>query len=125
MTLTELAGYNCSTIRTQTPDGTMFVTIIEDNNSIPVEILVSIGKTGTRIRAWTEAVQGLCTTILSLGGKLTDIANSIDNISTDDRYETKSGPEGLVKCIAIYLKSRADLIKEHESDLPKLEMPWI
>lgn len=123
MTLTALVGYNCSTIRTQTPDGTMFVTIIEDSNSIPIEVLVAIGKTGTRVRAWTEAIQGLCTTILSLGGKLTDIANSIDAISIDDRYETKSGPEGLVRCIAIYLQSRADLVKD--GDLPKLDMPWL
>jgi hypothetical protein len=121
--LKELRSYDCSTIRQDTPDGTMFVTIIEDEKAKPIEVLVSIGKTGTSIRAWTEAVQGLCNMVLSKGGGLTDIVNSIDSITTDKAYRNiRSGPEGLVRCISVYLRSRADLIKDEK---PSLDMPWI
>ena len=48
-----LPGY---TMRGESPFGTVFVTISEDPNSVPYEVFVSIGKSGTDLKAQGESI---------------------------------------------------------------------
>ncbi len=92
------------TIRVMTPDGVMFVTIVESANGTrpqPAEILIVLGKTGSAIAAWANMAALLCSVLLERGVSLADIAVKISNILSDGRtthttgMDIRSGPEGL------------------------------
>lgn len=85
----------------RTPDGKMWLTVVEDELNHPVEIHVSIGKTGGSVAAWTNAVTNLINTMLEYNVPMTRIIEEISGITTDklSRYPSgvtiRSGPEGI------------------------------
>jgi hypothetical protein len=92
------------TVRVMTPDGVMFVTIVENSNGTrpqPAEILVTLGKTGSAIAAWANMAALLTSFLLERGVSLVDIAVKISNILSDKQtaqtagMDIRSGPEGL------------------------------
>lgn len=92
------------TVQVMTPDGKMFVTIVENPNNgrpKPEQILIVLGKTGSAIAAWANMAGLLTTLLLDKGVPLSDIAVQISNILTDRRtsqsngLDIRSGPEGL------------------------------
>lgn len=92
------------TVRVMTPDGVLFVTIVEDSGGSmpkPVQVLITLGKTGSAIAAWANMTALLCSVLLERGVQLADIAMEISNILSDKRaptgngFDIRSGPEGL------------------------------
>jgi hypothetical protein len=93
------------TVRVMTPDGVMFVTVVEDEKlgrePKPVQVLITLGKTGSAIAAWANMTALLTTVLLERGVELTDVAMEISNILSDKRaphgngIDIRSGPEGL------------------------------
>lgn len=94
------------TVRVMTPDGIMFVTVIEEQLNgksmpQPVEILIVMGKTGSAISAWANMAALLSSMLLNRGVQLADIAKEISHILSDGRVhqgigmDIRSGPEGL------------------------------
>lgn len=107
------------TVRVMTPDGIMFVTIVEDANNgrpKPAEILITIGKTGSAITAWANAAAILTSLLLRNGVSVADISMQISNILSDSRTSTKSGieirsgPEGLQYALTRYNANRQERI---------------
>lgn len=101
--------YNSITIRSRTPDGTMFVNIMEDNETgKPCEIQIIIGKAGTNLRAWTDSVSRLVTMVLKCGGTLEDIITELSNTTSDkliiddSQVPVRSGPDGFVMALMKY-----------------------
>src|SRR6267143_4805519 len=95
-------------IQTHTPDGTMYVTIME-RNGVPYKIDVQIGKSGSSIRAWTDAIARLVSLALRSGVNIHTIVEEVSDITSyrqawQQDKEIRSGPEGLAYSLLRYLK---------------------
>jgi hypothetical protein len=95
-------------IEVDTPDGIMYVTIMEVDNQ-PVKMQIIIGKAGTAIMAWAQATSDLATAVLSTGAgvnKLIEIFSMQTSGSAPklgkDGLHLRSGPEGVCKALIIY-----------------------
>ncbi len=90
------------TVRVETPDGTEFVTIAEDEKGKPVHVSVTIGKAGTNVAAWAEALSRLLTIALRRGIEFHRLLEEISNITSGNLRIMargticKSGPEGVL-----------------------------
>src|SRR5688572_23478288 len=88
------------TQRIGTPDGTLFVHIIEDNNR-PVMIQINAGKSGTSVAAWCDALARAINTALVSGIDWMKFIEEFSNITTSkairlvNGVEARSGPEGV------------------------------
>lgn len=108
MSLTRSEVLDSYTARIETPDGTMFVTIIENQNK-PIEVKVMIGKTGYSVFAWAEALAGVISLCLSSGVQIQQIIQEISNITTDkvrlsSTSSVRSGPEGVALGMMKYMQ---------------------
>lgn len=120
-------NYDCAVVRVETPDGSLFVVVVEDTLGEPMEVHLSLGKTGTTIRAWTEAVQACITLLLKTGTRLEDIINLFTNVTTGKLvyhagvFPIKSGPEGLAHALKIYIAGKVNVPEFRGMNrLPKL-----
>lgn len=110
---TVLPSYTAKVI---TPDGTMFVNISE-RDSKPYRVDATIGKAGSAVNAWAQALSLSVTLALQNGISLYDIIeglsnNATDRISYSNGRVIRSGPDGLVNGLSIYVASKeAERIK--------------
>ena len=97
---------NAYAIRVPSPDGVMFVHCIENDNKLE-EIQISIGKTGSSVRAWADGLARM----LTLSLKYNDINNilvELSSITTDKsvlnskRMHIKSGPDAIFNALMMY-----------------------
>src|SRR5467141_247867 len=72
-----------STRRVETPLGTMYVTITEDDKGQPFEVFISLGKAGGALMADVEAIGRLISLALRSGIPLTEIYRQLRGISSD------------------------------------------
>ena len=72
-----------TTIRKETPLGTMFVNITEDDRSQPFEVFVTLGKAGGSAMADAEAMGRLISLALRSGIPLMEIHRQLRGISSD------------------------------------------
>src|SRR5882762_423706 len=72
-----------STRRVETPLGTMYVTITEDDKGQPFEVFMSLGKAGGALMADVEAIGRLISLALRSGVPLTEIYRQLRGISSD------------------------------------------
>ncbi len=109
------------TVKVMTPDGVMFVTIVEEEDVIsgdtgPVQILITIGKTGSAIAAWANMAALLTSALLETDLSISDIIMRISNILSDKTTEHKtgidirSGPEGLQYALTRHNEDRQNRI---------------
>src|SRR5258706_7692071 len=70
------------TVKVSTPDGNMFFTILENNNK-PVSVDIVIGKAGSSIQAWSQALAHVITLALRNNVDILTIAEEISNITSD------------------------------------------
>lgn len=97
-----------TTYRIYTPDGTMFVHIMEDDNNAVQGILVNIGKAGTRVSAWAQSVASIITLALSSGASLQTVIDELKDITSDgtprigSATTVRSGPEGIYSALIQY-----------------------
>lgn len=99
--------YPTFSIKVDTPDGKMFVHILEDKDGLPVRVLINIGKAGTNLAAWADATSRLVTMML----KYASIYIIIEELSgiTSSRFSllahgevVRSGPEGIARALLKY-----------------------
>lgn len=98
------------TIKTHTPDGTLFTTIVEELDA-PRQVLLNIGKSGHSLQAWADALARVITLALRSGLTLNSIIAEISNISTERRSfsngtTVRSGPEGLAHALLKYVSAK-------------------
>ena len=112
--------YNNVTERVQTPDGTLFVIIIEDDEHKPIMIQISGAKTGTQVAAWCDALVRVCNIALSQGVDFMKFVEEFSNITTSKAIRlvtgvtARSGPEGVAIALMRYRDGRNN--EEEEID---------
>ena len=72
-----------STRRIESPLGTMYVTITEDDRGQPFEVFMSLGKAGGALMAYVEAIGRLISLALRSGVPLPEIYRQLRGISSD------------------------------------------
>src|SRR6266545_3528841 len=72
-----------STRRIETPLGTMYVTITEDDRGQPFEVFISLGKAGGALMADVEAIGRLLSLALRSGIPLREVYRQLRGISSD------------------------------------------
>lgn len=103
------------TVRVETPDGTMFVTIVEnEKDRKPIMITINIGKVGLAVAAWAEALARTISIALRQDVPLHKILEEVSNITTSSlRILSKgtvcrSGPEGVAIAIMKYMRMKQE-----------------
>lgn len=100
-----------TSIRVVTPDGTMFVHIGEYDGG-PKKVWLHIGKAGTSLSTWTDALGRVISLALRNGVKLSDVVEEISNIKTSRTRKAangayiSSGPDGLAHGLLSYAASK-------------------
>lgn len=97
-----------SSIKVITPDGTLFVHLLEDDDGRPIRLLLNIGKNGYSLNAWASALAQAISLALRKGASVHDVIESISNITSDgnkreQRNGVRSGPEGVVSALMRYV----------------------
>src|SRR2546422_4179279 len=69
--------------RVETPLGTMYVNITEDDKGQPFEVFISLGKAGAPLMADVEAIGRLISLALRAGVPLRDVHRQLRGISSD------------------------------------------
>lgn len=121
--------YQSMQMRVQTPDGTMFVNVMDDEEGNPTQVIINIGKAGSAIAAWAHALSAMITVGLKAGVKLEVYLTELSSITSDKRARTisstcTSGPEGVWMALVRYRKEKfkqlqeqlGDLLEEEDSD---------
>lgn len=99
-----------STVKCSTPDGSMFFTIVE-NNGKPIGVDIVIGKAGSSIQAWAQAISKLITVALRNNIELSAIAEELSGITSDKlsfsgERAVRSVPDAITQAILLYLSSK-------------------
>lgn len=111
------------TVRVRTPDGTMFVIILEDKAGKPIGININIGKAGSPLVAWAQATAVLITRLLESGIGVNDIISELSELRAErapvlsgaGQVPIRSGPDGLCFALMEYRKSKfKDLVSTLE-----------
>jgi|SRR6266849_5651558 len=103
---------NCQSIKVHTPDGTMFFNIIEDKDK-PVGVTIILGKAGSSVQAWSQALAAVITLALRNNVEISIIAEEVSSITTDkvsfsnDRV-IRSVPDAIAQAILIYLANKSN-----------------
>lgn len=112
--------FNSVQMKVRTPDGTMFVNVMEDANGKPFQVIITIGKNGSSPAAWAQALASIITAALQSGTKMETILTELSQISTDREVGTTihskctSGPMGVWQALVRYRNQR---FKELETSL--------
>jgi hypothetical protein len=111
--MTEPEVMDTSTIKIETPDGTMFVAISEYDHGHPCRVEIHIGKAGSQLLAWANGLSTTCTLALQHGVPMSEIMCHLLGVSSGrqatkylNRVDVKSGPDGVAKAMMTYLMSR-------------------
>lgn len=131
MELIPLKAYPCEIIRQNTPDGVLWLFVVEDDSGKPIRMTFEIGKSGASIRAWCDALSRVACLLLDKGGTIEQIMAELSNITTDksvvdtvtEHLTTRawSGPEGICKAIAKYKDRRYKrFLAEHNENSPEV-----
>lgn len=104
------------TWKVMTPNGVMFITIVESINylkkPIPVEILITIGKSGSAIMAWANMTASLISLLFKKKAGIEDIIAEISMNLSDHSVLQKPGvsirsePEGIKYALMRYQEYR-------------------
>lgn len=105
-------------VRVPTPDGTMYVTIMENENRRPFQILINIGKAGTSVSAWADALSRIVSKLFETGVGVNEIIEEFSLMGTDkvarmdDGSQVHSGPEGVAVALMRYRSGKFQELKE-------------
>lgn len=111
------------TMQVPTPDGTMFVTIMENDSGSPIGIQVHIGKSGAPLSAWSNALSRMATLALDKGASINDLIEELSGQTSDKARITpngeavRSGVEGLWVCLIRYKRDKFELVSQSLGDI--------
>lgn len=103
--------YKGQSHKVDTPDGKIFVNVVEDEDGKPMEVFIFAGKAGTPVYAWANMAAGLITALLEHGVSVHEIIELLKDITSSgsarlasDGYKIRSGPEGIWYALVRYNK---------------------
>jgi len=107
---------NSLTYKIATPNGIMFVTLVESidyrKRPVPVNILITIGKSGSAIMAWANMTASLISLLFKMKADIEDIIAEISMNLSDHSVLQKPGisirsePEGIKYALLRYQEDR-------------------
>lgn len=99
------------TYRVETPIGTMYVNVMEDEKGKAIGIDVHLGKAGSESNAWPHVLARIINCALDHGATVNDIIDELSETTSDrgsrrfgDNIPVRSGPDGI--CVALMMYSR-------------------
>lgn len=107
--------WNAYSIRTRTPEGTMFVQFMENEKTDKLEmILINIGKAGSGLAAWADAASRLINMLIAKGVDAYDAALELSDMRSDkyildNMVSVRSGPDGLSRTIQKYVRIKNNI----------------
>lgn len=108
----EQTHFNGLTIQVETPEGRMFVMIIEDNDGKPIAIDLKVGKAGAPLQAWAIAFARIMTISLDHGVTLEELITELSQQKSDRSkvgahgVTISSGPDGVCYALMQYRKDK-------------------
>jgi hypothetical protein len=96
-------------VRVETPDGTMYVHVLENDKGLPCQVNINIGKAGTNLAAWADACARLVSRMMP------NIHGAIEELSgiTSSGFRRmvkgdviRSGPAGIAYALLKYNKEK-------------------
>jgi hypothetical protein len=110
--------YNSLTIQEPTPEGTAFITVVEDKPGEIVHVDFQIGKSGTTVRTYTYAMAQLVTFLFEKGCTIKEVIDRLTDIASDRAPRltaggsyNRSGAEALASALRQYENSIVKEIK--------------
>lgn len=105
------------TVKVITPDGVMFVHIMEYENGLPYKLDLSIGKAGSSVQAWAQALSRVISLALVMGVPIASIAEGVSAITTDKlsfngNRAVRSGPDGIAQAIIQYMADKSPVFRK-------------
>lgn len=107
--------------KVRSPDGTIFVNVMENQAGEPVGIIINIGKSGSSVAAWAQALGEMISLALEQGVKLEAILTKLSSITSSGSARSKdvvvnSGPEGVFIALLKYRSSKFEELKASLGD---------
>ena len=120
--------YSSLTYQIKTPDGMMYINLLEDKDGSLVMIDVQIGKAGGSLRVWAHTMGRLLTMLLEHGAYIDDLIDELSGQTTDKLamhqggLKVRSGPEAIYIALMKYKTDKYErLVKELHVDKHKNE----
>lgn len=114
--------FNNTTFRISTPEGEMFVTVIEDSVGKVTAIDIKVGKAGSALQAWTHSFARTLTLAIEKGATVEELIVELSG-QTSDKTRTqdngiiiRSGPDGVCYALLRYQKEKYRHIYLDEDD---------
>lgn len=104
--------YSSMTVEVITPDGNLYYTICDAEDSTPIKVISVFGKSGTSLAAWAQALDILVNMLLARGTGINDIIEALSNLSNDKvirdhkGVRVGSGPEGMAVALMEYKRQK-------------------
>lgn len=104
------------TIRVPCPEGTAYVQILEFETGKIYKIIMSIGKAGSTVNAYCQAMADMATSLLHNGQTLNDVIAILSGITSDkstkhQAFGIRSGPEALGLALSKYRTTLGGTVK--------------
>lgn len=111
--LAENQMYESTSYRVESPDGTMFVIVADDERGKPIHIQINIGKAGASVSAWSHAMSRLMTVMLTNGFGINDLIRELSQttsdklvLSGDGMIPIRSGIDAVCMALMMYRKDK-------------------
>lgn len=107
---------NSIVTKVRSPDGTIFVNVMEKDGE-PYQVILNIGKAGSNVAAWAQALGSMISVALQNKVPLEKILTELSSLTssgTPRSIETpiKSGPEGVYVGLLHYRRQRFEDMKK-------------
>lgn len=108
--------YKSVVSKVRSPDGTIFVNVMENYVGEPIGLIINIGKSGSAVAAWAQALGEIITLSLENGIKLEMILTKLSSITSSGSARSKdivvnSGPEAVFIALLKYRSSKFEELK--------------
>jgi len=119
--VTATPKFDSVTIAVGSPNGKIYVTVLDDDDGRPIEVLIHAGKTGGPVHAWAASLARSITTSLGHGASINDIIEDL-SLQTSDAYHRsadgtviRSGAEAVCVALMQYRKAKYNELRQRLS----------
>lgn len=112
--------FDSVTIQVPTPDGMMFVAIMENTDGSPIAVQIHIGKSGAPLAAWSNALSRIMSLALDKGATINDLIEELSSQTSDKSRTTtngesvRSGVEGVFVALMRYKRDKYAALGVHD-----------
>lgn len=110
--------FNSFNYRVNTPDGTMFINILEDKAGVICGVEITVGKSGGALKVWSHSFARMITMGLEHGVTLEELCTELSSQNSDKARITgkginiRSGVDGVYYALMQYRADKFTMLKE-------------